>query len=270
MLVKFLGRAALAVACLSIALPLAYNTVPSFRASVDVQRKRSFAFVMQKLSMGMGQLTRKQDLFSTIPENSTIVEIGIGTGANFKVVHTTHTHSLINPLTDTHSLSLSLSQFYPKGARVIGVEPNPFMEQYLVDEIAKHDHLSLDKLVEGSAEALPFEDASVDVVVSTLVLCSVADVPRALKEVVRVLKPNGRFYFIEHVAAEPKESPLRSLQTAIKAPWAWVGDGCEPDRTTLQLINAAGFTSVQAESFDAKVPFFLAIIRPHIAGYASK
>lgn len=63
----------------------------------------------------------------------------------------------------------------------------------------------------GTAEQLPVADASVDAVVSTLVLCSVEDGAATLQEVLRVLKPGGRFYFIEHVAA-PQQTRLRTAQ----------------------------------------------------------
>src|SRR6218665_3227634 len=57
-------------------------------------------------------------------------------------------------------------------------------------------------VVEAPAEALPFADASFDTVALTLVLCTVPEPDRALAEIARVLKPGGRFLFLEHVRAE--------------------------------------------------------------------
>lgn len=57
-------------------------------------------------------------------------------------------------------------------------------------------------LVKGGAESLPMADGSFDAVVSTLVLCSVADPAQVLREVHRVLRPGGRYCFIEHVRGE--------------------------------------------------------------------
>jgi len=141
----------------------------------------------------------------------------------------------------------------------IGVEPNRFMEAHLMREAAR---LGMKvELREGAAERLPVEDSSVDVVISTLVLCSVVDVRAALGEVRRVLKTGGRFLFIEHVAAG-RGTPLRRWQRWIKPLWRKMGDGCEPDRETRADLESAGFAKVEIEEFDAPVP----LIRPHIAG----
>jgi ubiquinone/menaquinone biosynthesis C-methylase UbiE len=121
------------------------------------------------------------------------------------------------------------------------------------------------ELREGTAETLPAGDSSADVVICTLVLCSVVDQRQALSEVLRVLKPGGRFLFIEHVAAEPGTS-LRRWQRWIKPLWRKMGDGCEPDRETRAALERAGFAKLEVEEFAAPVPIF----RPHIAGSAVK
>lgn len=75
------------------------------------------------------------------------------------------------------------------------MEPNPFMHFYLRKEA---DRISLPiKILVGTADTLPVGDSSVDVVISTLVLCCVPSPQRCLQEVLRVLKPGGRFIFIE-------------------------------------------------------------------------
>ena len=60
-------------------------------------------------------------------------------------------------------------------------------------------------MLRAPAEDLPFEDASFDTVVATLVLCSVDDQPRALRQLRRVLRPGGRLLFLEHVRSEDPE-----------------------------------------------------------------
>ena len=117
----------------------------------------------------------------------------------------------------------------------------------------------------GSAERLDVEDATADAVVSTLVLCSVADLAAVLKEIRRVLKPGGRFVFIEHVAA-PQGTWLRRAQRAFRPLSKTFADGCQPDRETWRAIEAAGFAQVDLEHFRAPAP----IISPHIAGVAVK
>jgi ubiquinone/menaquinone biosynthesis C-methylase UbiE len=91
-------------------------------------------------------------------------------------------------------------------------------------------------LVRAPAEYLPFADASFDTVVSTLVLCTVADPEQAVAEVARVLRPGGRLLFLEHVRADP--GWRRSLQQRSARPWAGFADGCRCDRDTLTTIEA--------------------------------
>jgi ubiquinone/menaquinone biosynthesis C-methylase UbiE len=91
-------------------------------------------------------------------------------------------------------------------------------------------------VVDGTAEALPTSDGAVDMVVASLVLCTVADPDRALAEVDRVLRPGGRLHFYEHVRAE--DPRLASWhRTGCSAPYREAqGPGCvqdEPDEAVL-------------------------------------
>jgi len=124
---------------------------------------------------------RKAALFANL--EGTVLEIGPGTGANLS--------------------------YYPQDIHWIGVEPNPFMHDYLREQ-AQTLGLTLD-LRQGTAEDLGLADESVDAVVSTLVLCSVPEQARTLQEIRRVLRPGGRFLFVEHVAA-PQGTWLRRVQ----------------------------------------------------------
>lgn len=156
-------------------------------------------------------------------------------------------------------------EYYRPVCTVVGVDPNPWMLPRYRD---KARSLGLpSRLVRGDATVLPLRDASVDAVVSTVVLCSVADPRAALEEVRRVLRSGGRFVFIEHVAA-PSGSWLRRLQRWIRPLWKRLGDGCRPDRETGVLIGEAGFERVDLEEFEAALP--LPVVRPHIAGSATK
>jgi ubiquinone/menaquinone biosynthesis C-methylase UbiE len=100
-----------------------------------------------------------------------ILEIGIGTGLNLP--------------------------FYPPGVEIAGVDISPAMLEQARRRAA--DLGLRTDLREGDAEALPFEDASFDTVVSTLSLCTVPDERKAIAEVKRVLRPGGRFVLLEHV-----------------------------------------------------------------------
>jgi ubiquinone/menaquinone biosynthesis C-methylase UbiE len=121
------------------------------------------------------------------------------------------------------------------------------------------------ELREGTAEALPAADASADAVVSTLVLCTVRDVPRALAEVRRVLRPGGRFVFVEHVLAPPR-TRTRAVQRLVRPVWPLLADGCHPDRDIERAIRDAGFARVEVTRFRAPVP----VIGPHVAGVAEE
>jgi SAM-dependent methyltransferase len=175
----------------------------------------------------------KRDLIE--PLRGTVVEIGPGPGSNLR--------------------------FLSPDVTWIGIEPNRHMEPYLR---AEADRLGRPVRLEvGVAERLPFADQSVDGVLGTLVLCTVRDVPAALAEVRRVLRPGGRFVFIEHVAA-PRGTWARRVQRLVRRPWGVAGDGCRPDRETWTAIEAAGFGSVELTHFRIPVP----IAGPHIAGVA--
>ena len=88
--------------------------------------------------------------------------------------------------------------------------------------------------------ALPFDDASFDHVISSLVLCTVRDQARALGEARRVLKPGGTLRFLEHVRND-ESGFWGTVQDAITPVWRWLGAGCHPNRRTQQAIEAAGF-----------------------------
>ncbi len=154
----------------------------------------------------------------------------------------------------------NLAYFAP-GVRWVGVEPNPHMHAYLHQAAAQHG-VNVDLRL-GSAEDLPAACQSMDAVVSTLVLCSVRDQAQVLAEVRRVLRPGGRFLFLEHVAA-PSHSRLRRVQNLISPAWQLFGGGCHPNRETWAAIQDAGFAQVHIDHFDLPIP----LIPQHIAGYA--
>jgi len=180
---------------------------------------------------------RKETLFGNL--SGRVLEIGAGTGINFR--------------------------HYPKDIQLVALEPNPFMHPYLV-ESAKDAGLSM-HLEKGIAESIDGPENAYDVVVSTLVLCSVHEPVQVINEIKRVLKPGGTFYFIEHVAA-PARSGLRRFQNGIQPLWTCLGDGCRPNRETHKLLEGAGFSSLELEHTKVDIPVFP--VRPHIIGWATK
>lgn len=178
---------------------------------------------------------RKVRLFGAIPP--TLVELGPGSGANFR--------------------------YYPRGTHVIAVEPNPMMHRLMRRQARRHE-VELEVRHAG-AEGMEVEGESVDLVVSTLVLCTVRDPELAISEVRRVLRPGGRFAFVEHVAAPPG-TRLRRWQDRLHRPWRWLGEGCHLNRDTERTLEGAGFTTLEVERFESALRW--APFAPHIAGVA--
>lgn len=95
-------------------------------------------------------------------------------------------------------------------------------------------------LMNGAAESIPLSDASIDTVVMTWALCSIADPVRALAEIRRVLRPGGALLFVEHgLAPEPT---VRKWQDRLTPTWRKIGGGCHLNRRVDQLISSAGFS----------------------------
>jgi SAM-dependent methyltransferase len=120
---------------------------------------------------------------------------------------------------------------------VTGVDPA--RELRAIAEAAPRDPRLSVKVEDGTAEALPFEDASFDCVVCTFTLCSVQAPARALAEARRVLKPGGRFLYCEHgLAPEPD---IARWQRRIEPVWKAIAGGCHLTRPVTTSIEAAGF-----------------------------
>ncbi|MEH2215359.1 class I SAM-dependent methyltransferase [Nostoc sp.] len=199
--------------------------------------KYFFAWMMASSSSKYDKIVsdRKRSLFANL--QGKVLEISPRTGANLP--------------------------YYPKDIHWIGIEPNSQTHSSLQKQAEKLG-LNIDLRI-GNAEWLDAEDNSIDTVVSTLVLCSVPNIDYTLQAILRVLKPGGRFLFIEHVAA-PQGSSLRQIQNTVSPIWKTIGDGCHPDRETWIALGKAGFSSINYERFDAQLP----IVSPHIIGVATK
>jgi ubiquinone/menaquinone biosynthesis C-methylase UbiE len=136
---------------------------------------------------------------------------------------------------------LNLRHYPATLGRLVLAEPERHMRAALQAKLDAAPRSSVPvELVDAPAEALPFADESFDVVVTTLVLCSVPDQAQALAEIHRVLRPGGRLVYLEHVVADDK--PKRhAWQRRVEPLWRRAMGGCHLTRDTVAAIRAAGF-----------------------------
>jgi ubiquinone/menaquinone biosynthesis C-methylase UbiE len=148
-----------------------------------------------------------------------ILEIGLGTGLN-------------------------LAHYPDSVKRITSVDVNPGMEA-IARKRAQAAGITIDSNV-LSGEQLPMADAQFDSVVSTWTLCSIPDVAQAMREIHRVLKPGGQFFFIEHGLSDiPSVQVWQHRLTPIQRV---IGDGCHLDRDIAQLVRQQ-FRQVELECF---------------------
>lgn len=157
---------------------------------------------------------------------------------------------------------LNLDHYPDTVSRLVLAEPDRHMRARLAPRLdARRSGFPVEQ-AEAGVDPLPFPDAGFDAVVSTLVLCSVPDHDAALSEVHRVLRPGGRFVYLEHVAAY--ENPKRhGWQRRIEPLWKRVAGNCHLTRRTEQSILDAGFDVVEErrESMRKSPPFVRVTVR---------
>lgn len=154
-----------------------------------------------------------------------VLEIGIGSGLNLP--------------------------YYPVAVdKVLGLEPSPRLAA-MAREAASGVAFPVEVL-EESAEAIPLDDGTIDTVVSTWTLCSIADVDSALAELRRVLMPGGRFLFVEHGLSP--DASVRTWQRRLTPLWRCCAGGCHLNRPIEGLVEGAGFTCTGLRTGYAKGP----------------
>jgi SAM-dependent methyltransferase len=105
---------------------------------------------------------------------------------------------------------------------------------------AREHHLEAE-FIESGAESIPLDDHSADTVVMTYTLCTIPDVPAALEEIRRVLKPAGKLLFCEH--GEAPDAGVRRWQNLVNPLWNMLGGGCNLNRPIPHLLEVGGFRS---------------------------
>jgi ubiquinone/menaquinone biosynthesis C-methylase UbiE len=202
-------------------------------------RRRLFAALYDTVCKGSeaaGMREERRQLLATA--GGATIEIGAGTGLNL--------------------------EHYPEAVtRLVLAEPDRHMAARLRRRARALGRAV--EVVDAPAERLPFPDASFDTAVVTLVLCSVPNQEVALAEIARVLKPNGRLLFLEHVrSADPqvakRQDRLRPLCKTIA--------GCNPNRDTLAAIERS---TLAVESVrHGEMPKAPRFERPMIVGTARR
>jgi ubiquinone/menaquinone biosynthesis C-methylase UbiE len=173
----------------------------------------------------------RQELLSNV--SGEVLEIGFGTGLN-------------------------LSYYPPQIQKLVTVDPNPGMNRRAKKRIEASNIIVENRVLSG--EDLPFDDESFDSVVSTWTLCSIPNVERAIAQIYRVLKPKGKFFFIEHgLSNEPN---IRVWQNRLTPIQKVIADGCHLNRNIRQIVKDK-FKNLTIEEFYMPDT-------PKIAGYMYK
>ncbi|XP_072262946.1 thiol S-methyltransferase TMT1A-like [Pyxicephalus adspersus] len=230
-----------------VALPI---HVLAFLGLWDPIAKKGLPYLLQRVTKSYNKYMRehKKQLFSKLNDfkgpsgELRVLELGCGTGANF--------------------------QFYPEGCKVTCVDPNPNFKKFLSTSLAENEHVQFEAFVEAPGENMAqIPSGSMDVVICTLVLCSVPNIEGILAEVHRVLRPGGAYFFIEHVKADPS-SWTYFFQSILDPTWKYIGDGCQLRREIWKYLEKTKFSDVKLRHVIA--PFKYSPVRPHIIGYALK
>ncbi|PSB43430.1 SAM-dependent methyltransferase [Cyanosarcina cf. burmensis CCALA 770] len=165
-----------------------------------------------------------------------VLEIGFGTGLNLS--------------------------YYPENIhKLVAIDANPGVHNLARKRIQK-SHITVDNRV-LNGENLPMADNTFDSVVSTWTLCSITKVEQALQEIYRVLKPGGKFFFVEHgLSNEPQ---VQVWQNRLNPIQKVIGDGCHLNRNIRQLIEKRFDTVTLKEFYAEKTPKFVGYLYQGVA-----
>lgn len=196
---------------------------------------RIFPWILDKTDT---RALKKRRALTVAEAQGEVLEIGLGTG-------------------------LTLAHYPPAVKTITAVEPSGGAHPRALRRAAEAGR-TLD-LTQLAGEKLPFDDGRFDTVVITLVLCTADDVAAVLEETYRVLRPGGRYYFLEHVASD--EPKARRWQERLNGVSKVVGCGCQLIRDTERALRESPF---DVEIIERKVwPGFEALY-PMIRGVAVK
>lgn len=169
---------------------------------------------------GIGLIQQQRALLVPDAEGR-VLEIGVGSGLNFLFYDRQRVHELF------------------------ALEPSAELRR-MASVAAREASLPV-TFLDASAEAIPLETGSMDTVVMTYTLCSIADAEKGLSEILRVLRPKGRLLFAEHGRAP--ELAVQRWQDRLTPVWKHLAGGCHLNRDILGLMAGAGF---EVQAVDAR------------------
>jgi len=180
----------------------------------------------------------KTNPFSEVKDGMVLCEIGVGIGVNLK--------------------------YFPSDITYFGLEPNSLFHD-LINREKKRVGLKNAEIFKSEAENIPLDDNSVDFVVSTFTFCSVKNQGKVFNEISRVLKPEGRLLFFEHIVSD--SYLLRAVQYIMRPFSKILASNCDPTQDLLTIISKNGFKIIKIRYLNFKKSFFL---NPNILGVAIK
>jgi ubiquinone/menaquinone biosynthesis C-methylase UbiE len=200
-----------------------------------MMKERFYDLMMNRVADRSGFSERRDRLVNSLEGD--VLEVGAGTGLNVPR--------------------------YLRAGSVVVVEPDRTYRRRLQAR-ARQASLPVE-VVAGTAEALPFRDETFDHAVTSLSLCSVADLDVALAEIRRVLRPGGTLHFLEHVRGDERLARWQDRLTPLQRRLA---DNCHLNRDTTAAIQRAGFELEELERFT--MPAGYPLIKDAVQGTAAK
>lgn len=160
----------------------------------------------------------------------------------------------------------NLPHYQARVTELVVTDPSPHMLDHLRAALESDPRpvRSWD-LVQTGAESLPFDDDSFDTVVATFVHCTIPNPLAAMNEIARVLRPEGRYLFIEHIRST-ESTLLARFQDAVEIPHRYICAGCHPNRRTEDLLHASRLSIERIEHI--RMPRAFPSVRPNIIGTA--
>jgi ubiquinone/menaquinone biosynthesis C-methylase UbiE len=184
-------------------------------------QQRIFPHLLNQVMQTPSMMDGRAELLGKV--RGEVLEIGFGTGLNLP--------------------------FYQEVDQVYALEPN--RDVYQLAQKRVFDAPFHVQHIQASAEKLPFADHSVENIVSTWTMCSIANLDKAIQEIYRVLKPQGTLHLIEHVQYHDNNT-LKKLQDILTPIQKVIADGCHLNRNIeLELLNA-NFKFSEKYYFDAE------------------